>query len=254
MKKIMLIIMILFLISPIYAEAKPINPLDENITYSLRAGGGSSGGGSSGGGGRTSSRNGSTSSSQSNPISKLISYFFITITILGSCIVFYFKVLKSAINSKRYLRILGKKEISWKYKSIERQAIETYYSVQESWTKMDMTDSKKYMSEDLYDSFIVKLNFMEMNNKRNVLKKIKLRDIKPVSIYDDENDDKDYVWFYIKGSMIDYIINTETNEVLEGKTYPTSFIEFWKFTRKGKDKWILTKIKQQEEANTIEFQ
>lgn len=254
MKKIMLIIMILFLISPIYAEAKTTNSLNENITYSLRAGGGSSGGGSSGGGGRTSSRNGSASSSHSDPISKLISYFFITITIFGSSIVFYFKVLKSAINSKRYLRILGKKEISWKYKSIEKQAIETYYSVQESWTKMDMTDSKKYMSEDLYDSFIVKLNFMEMNNKRNVLKKIKLRDIKPVSIYDDENDDKDYVWFYIKGSMIDYIINTETNEVLEGKTYPTSFIEFWKFTRKGKDKWVLTKIKQQEEANTIEFQ
>ena len=54
--------------------------------------------------------------------------------------------------------------------------------------------------------------------------------------------------------MIDYIINTKTNEVIEGQTYPTNFIEFWKFTRKGKDRWVLTKIKQKEEINTIQFQ
>lgn len=247
--------MILFLILPMYIEARQINIIDENTTYSLRAGGGGSGGGgASGGGGGSSSGHHSNSSGRSNPISNLISFILIIIAVYCSSIVFYYKVLRSTINSKRYLRILSKKEISWKYKNIEKQAIEAYYSIQESWTNMDMTPSRKYMSEDIYNSFMIKLNFMETSNKRNILKRIKLKDIKPVSIYDDENDDKDYVWFYIKGSMIDYIINTKTDEVIDGKTYPTSFIEFWKFTRKGKDKWVLTKIKQKEEVNTIQFQ
>lgn len=119
---------------------------------------------------------------------------------------------------------------------------------------MDLKPAKPYMSEKLYDSFTTKLNFMEMCNKRNILEKIQLIDIKPVSINDDEDDDKDYIWLYIKGKMVDYIINTKTDEVIDGNTNRTSFIEFWKFTRQGKDKWVLTKIKQKDEAHTIDFE
>ena len=48
--------------------------------------------------------------------------------------------------------------------------------------------------------------------------------------------------------------NTETKEKIDGTEFPTSFIEFWEFTRKGKDKWVLSKIKQKDEADTIVFQ
>ena len=58
---------------------------------------------------------------------------------------------------------------------------------------------------------------------KNILKKIKLLNVKPVSIHD-EDDSKDLIWFYIKGKMIDYTINTETKEMIEGKIYGTSFI------------------------------
>ena len=35
-----------------------------------------------------------------------------------SSIVLYVKVVRSSINSKRYLKILGKKDITWQYKNI----------------------------------------------------------------------------------------------------------------------------------------
>lgn len=39
---------------------------------------------------------------------------------------------------------------------------------------------------------------MEANeNKRNILKKIKLINLKPISIYDDEDNSKDLIWFNI---------------------------------------------------------
>ena len=254
MKKIIFIIVLLMLISPIFVMTKQNSYKNGPTTYILRAGGGSSGG--SGGSGSSSHghRTHGNSSHANNPISYIINLItFLIIAFIGS-IILYIKVLRSAINSKRYLKLLSKKDISWKYKNIEKQAITTFYSVQDSWTNMNMEPSKEYMSKKLYDSFVIKLNFMEANNKKNILKMINLIDIKPVSIYDDEDDKKDFVWFYIKGFMIDYTINIETKEKIDGTEFPTIFIEFWEFTRKGKDKWILSKIRQKDEADTIVFQ
>lgn len=255
MKKIFCIIALLMLISPVIVMAEQYSSENEHAIYILRAGGGSSGGsGGSGGSGSSSHGHSNSSSYDNNPISYILNLItFLVITFIGS-IILYIKVLRSAINSKRYLKLLSKKDVSWKYKNIEKQAITTFYSVQDSWTNMNMEPSKEYMSKELYESFVIKLNFMEANNKRNVLKMINLIDIKPISIYDDEDDKKDFVWFYIKGFMIDYTINTETKEKIDGTEFPTSFIEFWEFTRKGKDKWVLSKIKQKDEAETIVFQ
>ena len=240
------------MVLPVFAKAEEVNPKSIKNVFVLRAGGGSTGGGggSSSGGSGT---HGHNYSRYDSPISNYISYIMFMIFAFFGSIVFYFKILRSSMNSWRYLKLLGKKEISWKYKNIEKQAIETFYSVEEAWTNMDMSPSKEYMSQDLYDSFMIKLNFMEVNKRRNILKKIKLWDIKPVSIYDDSNDSEDYIWFYIKGKMIDYIINTETNDIIEGNKYSKSFVEFWKFTRDN-NRWVLTKIKQKDDANTINFQ
>ena len=43
--------------------------------------------------------------------------------------------------------------------------------------------------------------------------------------------------------MIDYIINSEINEVIYGSTYPKSFIEYWRFVRVD-GKWVVDKISQ----------
>ena len=253
MKKILLIILLIIIISPLIVEAKENDKEYAPIISILRAGGGGSGGGgsSSGGGSAT---HGSTFSKNNGFISNAISLIIFGIVCLFTSIVFYYKILRSSINSKRYLKLLGKKDITWKYKNIERRAIDTYYSVQESWTNMDMTPSREYMAKDLYDSFNMKLNFMKINNKRNILKFIKLINIKPISIYDDEDDNKDHIWFYIKGCMVDYIVDTNNNEILEGKKYPATFVEFWRFTRTSKNKWVLSKIKQRSEMDTINFQ
>lgn len=217
----------------------------------LRAGGGSSGGGSSGGSGSHSRS--SSSNSETSLMDRILSYIIFSFFSFFSVIVFYFKVLRAEINSRRLLRLLDDKDKSWNYKKVEKDVIETFYVVQECWTNMDMKNALKYMDDTLYESFNSKLEWMEMGNKRNILKKIKLVNLKPVSIYDDGDDDKDLIWFYIKGKMIDYIIDTETNEKIEGNDYSKSFVEFWKFVRKN-DRWVLSKILQKDEANLIKFQ
>jgi len=263
MKKIIFLLIIAILIIPIFniyfVNAQTLN--DESYVTQLRAGGGGSGGGSGGSGGGSSHGHGGRGDSycdyRYDPlciINNILSWIMMFVLMFFTTVVLYFKVIRSSINSKRYLRLLSKKDIAWKYKNIEKQAIETFYVVQKAWTNMDMTPAKKYMDKDLYESFKGKLEWMEIGNKRNILKRIRLINLRPVSIHDDEDDDKDLVWFYINGSMVDYMINTETHEKIEGNNiFSMPFVEFWKFTRKG-NKWVLSKILQSNEANQIDFE
>ncbi len=190
----------------------------------LRAGGGSSSGGHSSSGGSSSSHYGSRG--YSNPLSNIISSIIFILILFASTIILYFKVLRASFNSKRYLRLLDNKDITWKYKAIEKRVIETFYVVEEAWTNNDISKAKEYMDKDLYENFKSKLEWMDINNRRNILKKIRLVNLKPVSVYDDKDDNKDLIWFYIKGKMIDYIVDTKTNSIVDGTTKNKAFVEF----------------------------
>ena len=221
----------------------------------MRAGGGSSSGSS--GGSSSSGGMHSTTGSRGyggGVLSNILSAILMLILLFIGTIIFYFKVLRSSFHSKRYMRILDNQDVTWNYKNVERQVIDAYYIIQEAWAEGNMDKAKVHMSKELYENFQAKLEWMEVKNRKNVLKKIRLVNLKPISIHDDLDNHKDFIWFYIKGKMVDYIIDTQTNEKLEGNDKATSFVEFWKFTRTEEDRWVLSKILQQEEANKISFQ
>lgn len=58
---------------------------------------------------------------------------------------------------------------------------------------------------------------------------------------------------YIKRKMIDYIINTKANEVIEENGMSSVFIEYWLFVKNKKGEWVLSKIYQRDELNTIPY-
>lgn len=215
----------------------------------LRAGGGSSGGSHSSSGGSSSRHYGSRG--YSSPLSTIISAIVFMLIIFASTIILYFKVLRASFNSKRYLRLLDNKDITWKYKTIEKRVIETFYIVEEAWTNNDISKAKDYMDNDLYENFKSKLEWMDINNRRNILKKIRLVNLKPVSVYDDKDDNKDLIWFYIKGKMIDYIVDTKTKSIVSGDTKNRSFVEFWKFVKNENNEWVLSEILQEDESKKI---
>ncbi len=252
MRNILLLSFLLLLVviscSVITVNAKEIS-YDNPITILRAGGGGSSGSHSSSGGSSSGSHYGSRG--YSNPISNIISAILFSLIFFASAIILYFKVLRASFNSKRYLRLLDNKDITWKYKNIEKRVIETFYIVQESWTNNDMVKAKDYMDKNIYENFKSKLEWMDINNRRNVLKKIRLVNLKPVSVYDDKDDKKDLIWFYIKGKMIDYIINTETRDIISGTTKNKSFVEFWKFIKNDDNKWVLSEILQEDESKKI---
>ena len=216
----------------------------------LRAGGGSSGGSHSSSGGSSSSRHYGRRG-YSSPLSNIISAIIFILILFASTIILYFKVLRASFNSKRYLRLLDNKDSTFKYKTIEKRVIETFYVVEEAWTNNDMVKAKDYMDKDLYENFKSKLEWMDINNRRNILKKIRLVNLKPVSVYDDKDDNKDLIWFYIKGKMIDYIVDTKTKSIVSGDTKNKSFVEFWNFVKNDNNNWVLSEILQEDESKKI---
>ena len=74
-----------------------------------------------------------------------------------------------------------------------------------------------------------------------------------VGLYDDPDDSKDFVWFYIEGRMVDYTIDTHTRMIVEGTTLPSGFEEYWQFTRTPGGGWVLNRILQKDEAEQIPF-
>lgn len=251
MKNILLLSFLLLLVviscNVIVVNAKEIS-YDNPITI-LRAGGGSSSGSHSSSGGSSSRHYGSRG--YSSPLSTIISAIIFIIIIFASTIILYFKVLRASFNSKRYLRLLDNKDITWKYKTIEKRVIETFYIVEEAWTNNDISKAKEYMDKDLYENFKSKLEWMDINNRRNILKKIRLVNLKPVSVYDDKDDNKDLIWFYIKGKMVDYIVDTKTKSIVSGDTKNKSFVEFWKFVKNDNNEWVLSEILQEDESKKI---
>ena len=150
------------------------------------------------------------------------------------------------------MKQMKKSDSAWKYGQVSSDVEEGFLAIQQAWTNMDMSTASQYMSDELLDSFQTKLNWMKYKNQRNVLEKISLVSALPVAVYDDSDNSRDYIWFYIKGRMVDYTIDTDTQLIVEGSTTPSSFVEYWKFVRKN-DRWVLSHILQKNEEDQIPF-
>ena len=227
---ILLIILILFMFVP--------------LTVYARAGGGSSGGsGGSGGGG------GSGGSGTKGDI-----YSFVLNMLVGYSIVFYPIVIRNKKIRKYKLNAMKDFDnTDWDYKKLVKDVEKTYFVIQKAWTENKIDMAKDYLTNELYECYKIKLEWMEINNKQNILKNIKLLNVYPIAVNDEEGNINDKVYMYIKGKMIDYIINTETKEIIDGENRSKSFIEYWLFVKDEKGKWLLNKIYQVDELGSIPF-
>lgn len=256
MKKMICLIMIGLLIIlstgvSVCAENMEI-PYENSVTQLRAGGGGSSGGGGGGGGGGSSTHSHTTSGRAPTLLESILEIIMLPFVLLSSSIVFYIRLTKRSRKAKKLMKQMMHSDGAWKFSHISAIVSDSFYAIQTAWANMDMTAAKEYLSNELYDSFQTKLNWMAYRNQKNVLEKITLLQALPVSVYDDADNTRDTVWFYIKGKMVDYMIDTNTHTKISGNTLSTTFVEYWQFTRK-EDGWVLNKILQKDESDQIPF-
>lgn len=256
MKKLLCILLTSILVLSLFsftAFAEHTNRIESTSITQLRAGGGGgSNAGSSGGGGSSGSSYHYIPYGRGSWVSALINAVMLPIIFCSSAIAFYFKLSKRSRKSKKLIKQIQSSDNAWKFKNIQKTVEESFYAIQNAWTNLDMTDATKYLSDELLESFNIKLNWMKHRKEKNILKNITLLKTLPVSVYDDSDNSRDHIWFYIKGKMVDYTINTETMTKTDGSKSATSFVEYWQYIRKD-DRWVLNKILQKNEEDKIAF-
>ncbi len=251
-KIISLIFVCLILVScfgfTVYAES--IDVPNNASALPLRAGGGSGGNGGGSGGGGSSHYSGT--GRQPTLFESIIQFIMMPFVLFSSSIVFYVKLTKRSRKAKKLMKQMMQSDNAWKYKDISITVKDSFMAIQTAWSNMDMSPASQYLSDELCDSFQTKLNWMSYRNQKNILENIQLIQALPVAVHDDNDNSRDYIWFYIKGKMVDYIIDTNTQLKVSGNTSSTSFVEYWQFIRK-EDKWVLNKILQKNESDQIPF-
>ena len=169
--------------------------------------------------------------------------------ILAPFLLIYSAILTAKLNQKnREARMLlariSENERSWDLSKIKNDIEIAYFKVQEAWMKRDQTIAKDYMSKRLFSKHKAQTDFMIEQHRKNILQNINLIESRIVQVADYKDDSKDMMWVYIKGSMIDYIINDQTNKVISGSPNEAEqFTELWKFIR-GPEGWVLDEIDQ----------
>ena len=213
-------------------------------------GGGSSGGG--GGGGSTGSTH-SRSSRKSSPIENIISFGLFAVAASAGTIVLKVKLGKKKAKTISAIKDLSKSDNNWNYKNIKQDIEGAFYKVQTAWMERNQDLAKEYMSDELYTKHRTQTEWMKVRKQKNILEDMELLRATPVGIEDHEGIDRDSIWVHIKASSQDYMIDEETDEVVEGEAYKfVQFEEYWKFIRK-EYRWVLDEIRQINEINNLDF-
>ena len=140
---------------------------------------------------------------------------------------------------------IEKFDSSWNLNKIKSRVEIAFFKIQEAWMARDQDIAKDYMSQRLYLKHKAQTDQMIRENKKNILENINLTKAQVVSVADYKDDSKDQVWVHISGEMIDYIINTDTGNLISGEKNKTeSFTELWSFTKNDKNEWVLDEIDQ----------
>jgi hypothetical protein len=191
-----------------------------------RAGGGGGGGGGSGGG-----RGG------------LIKLVILVFYLIYAGLV-WLVVQRREQQARGLMDKLAAMESSWGREAVRRRIHNIYFKVQEAWARRDQKPARDFMSDRLFELHQSLCDEMRTKGEKNILQEVALNKIQIVEVADFLDDTQDRMWVIVHGSMIDYIVDERSDEVLRGdKNKKEDFKELWKFVR-GPKGWVLDEIDQ----------
>lgn len=161
-------------------------------------------------------------------------------------------VRKKSQESKALLSQLYALDSAWDLNKIKARIEVAFFKIQEAWMQRDQDLASEYMSERLYQKHKVQTDQMIAENRKNILEGIDLIEAEIVQIADFKDDSRDSIWVYIKGSMIDYIVNSETREVISGdEVRDSTFKELWKLVKNADNNWVVDEIDQEVQLSDV---
>lgn len=159
-----------------------------------------------------------------------------------------YKIIKKSKKNRELLDKISIYDNTLEYKTLRERVAICFYIIQESWMKNEISRAKNYMSEKLYSMYCNKVNELRTSNRINIIEDIILVNTKPIEVIIGEDDNKDYIWMYVKGTKKSYQLDTESKSAIKDTLDKGVFKEYWKFIR-GNNGWILDETLKLDEIN-----
>jgi hypothetical protein len=247
---------VLALLAP-FALAAPAFGLAGGSTGSGGGGGGFSGGGGGGSGGYYGGSGGGSGSWSGGD-------FLIFLIIMA--VVFGFPLISGLFNKTRrdwYKNRIIKRQREvdaaagaaqlddgyWDPAELRKRVHESFFPIQMSWEHRDVSASRPFVSDALYERHRLQLEGYEKQNRVNRIADLKLGSVYLVRLYNVTDDGQDRFVAYIECSARDWMEDTKTGAMINGnKDSATDFKQYWSFVRHPQYGWVLDEIQQGEEA------
>lgn len=152
-------------------------------------------------------------------------------------VVLFFKVRKS----RKVANEAALQDAMWDMQSMKAHTKYIFLKMQEAWMSKNMYPVKDMVTAELYKDYKSQLEYMDNLGHTNMLEAIHIKDVKIISCEDFNDDAKDSFIAYIKGSIIDYTVNSEGRTVTNRDREKETFKDTYHFIRKD-NKWLLNFI------------
>jgi predicted lipid-binding transport protein (Tim44 family) len=133
----------------------------------------------------------------------------------------------------------------WRPHVLKERVRECFFPVQESWERRDISASRPFVSDALYERHRMQLEGLEAQNRVNRIEDLRLLGVEVVRVYDVTDDGEDRFVAYVRCSARDWMEDTATGAFVNGnRTSATTFEQYWSFVRDPDNGWVLDEIQQ----------
>ena len=133
----------------------------------------------------------------------------------------------------------------WHPHALKERVRECFHPVQESWERRDISASRPFVSDALYERHRMQLEGLEAQNRVNRIEDLRLLAVEIVRVHDVTDDGEDRFVAFIRCSARDWMEDTVTGAFVNGnRTSATTFEQYWSFIRHPGRGWVLDEIQQ----------
>jgi hypothetical protein len=209
------------------------------------------GGGGGGGGG------GSSSSSDGSGGGDLTGIWWIDLSIVLAFMAVFFgagvvatwwavrRRQKRVAEVERAAAIADAGDGYWHPHALHERIEEAFFPIQLSWERRDVSASRPFVSDALYERHAMQLKGYEEQHRVNRIEDLKLGRVELVRMHNVTDDGEDRFVARIECTARDWMEDTRTGAVVNGnRDTATRFVQFWSFSRHPEYGWVLDEIQQ----------
>lgn len=142
---------------------------------------------------------------------------------------------------------MGSQDAGFDEERFKETAQDLFFRIQAGWTNRSLEGIENILTKEMAEFFRSEFETLKQKGIINRLENIAIRRVELSEAWQEPG--KDFITVLITANLLDYTVNAETREVVQGdRMNPVKFQEFWTFCREGGSAgWRLSAINQMEQ-------